>query len=181
MALSGEAGSNVVIADFNGDGILDIADNDYSTDILTIYLATSATTYSSGVSYNTSDGVYDSCSIATGDLNGDGKPEIVNANCNDDNLTVYVNNGDGSFQTGVYYNAALSTNGGDVADVYPEAVTIADVNGDGKADIISVNDDSADVTILLGNGDGTVQVPTIGYAVGGSLSPDLPHRCRLQR
>jgi hypothetical protein len=164
VALSGQVGNNTVFADLNGDGLLDIADNDYNTNQLTVYLATSATAYASAVSYATPDYA---CSIAAGDINGDGKPEIVNVNCNDNSLAVYVNNGDGTFQTAVNYPAALDATGGASAPVDPVAVTIADVNGDGKGDVISSNDDSSDVTILLSNGDGTLQPPTIGFAVAG--------------
>ena len=76
------------------------------------------------------------------------KPEIVTANCETNNLTVYVNNGDGSFHTGVYYAAGLSVADGTAGDLFPQSVAIADVNGDGKADIISSNEDSGDVTIF---------------------------------
>jgi hypothetical protein len=170
VALSGNAGYNVVFADFNGDGLLDLADNDYGSGQVTVYLATSATTYANGVSYTTSDNVYNACSITAGDLTGDGKPEIVTANCSVGNISVYANKGDGTFNTAAYYNAAYDTPPGltgIVADVYPYAVTIADVNRDGKADVISTNYYGGDVTILLGNGDGTLQSATMGYAVGG--------------
>ena len=176
VALSGEVGYNTVVADLNGDGILDIADNDLSSGQLTVYLVTSPTTYGSAANYATSDGNYYAChqngaSMAAGDLNGDGKPELVNANCREsgNDVTVYVNNGDGTFATGVYYDSAISggTKSG-AGNVYTHAVTIADVNGDGQGDIIASNLFSSDITILLGNGDGTVKVPTVGYAVGGS-------------
>ena len=170
VALSGPAGSDVVFADLNGDGFLDIADNDFNTNQVTVYLATSASAYAPGAAYATSDGNYNACSLTAGDLSGDGKPELVTANCSDsgNDVTVYVNNGDGTFATGVYYDGAMSggTNSG-AASVYTEGVTIADVNGDGKADLIASNDDSGDITVLLGNGDGTVNIPTVGYAVGG--------------
>lgn len=176
VALNGEAGNHTVLADLNGDGILDIVDNDYSTNQVTVYLATSATTYANGVSYDTVDLNHNACgnsnasSLAVGDINGDGVPEVVNANCSDagNDVTVYVNNGDGTFATGAYYDGAMSggTNSG-AATVYTEAVTIGDVNGDGMGDIICVNDDSSDVTVLLGKSDGTVTVPNVGYAVGG--------------
>lgn len=164
VTLPGPAGNGALFADLNGDGLLDIAYMDSDSNQLDIYLATSATAYASSVSYNTSDGVYDACSLSAGDLTADGKPELVNTNCRDGNITVYVNNGDGTFQTGVYYDAATI---GANSELDPGAVAIADVNGDGKADIVVTNMNSSDVTILFGNGDGTVTVPSVGYATGG--------------
>jgi hypothetical protein len=155
VALSGTI-YNGVISDLNGDGSLDIAGDDTNSYELTVYLA-SGNGYASGVPYNTSDGATNGCFNTAGDLNGDGKPEIVAANCGDNSLTVYVNNGDGTFQTGAYY----------ASGAYPEAVTVADINGDGAADLISTNDDSSDITVLSGNGDGTVNPPSVGYATGG--------------
>jgi len=176
VALSGEVGYDVVIADLSGhgNGLLDIADNDYNTDQLTVYLATSPTTYASAATYNAPDNTVSPCSLTAGDLNGDGYPELVNSNCSyaGNDITVYVNNKNGTFGdntgTGVYYNAAMSggTNSGTVS-LYTNAVTIADVNGDGMGDIVATNILSGDVTILLSNGDGTVSVPTFGYANGG--------------
>lgn len=170
VALAGQVAGNVVIADLNNDGFLDIAANDPSTNELTVYLATSASTYGPAALYSTPDSNYNGCSTTVGDLTGDGKPEIVSSNCSSsgNDITVYVNNGDGTFATGVYYNGAVSggTNSGP-AVLDTNAVTIADVNGDGKADIVATNQDSSDVTVLLGNGDGTVVAPTVGYANGG--------------
>ena len=162
VALSAQVGFDVVLADLNGDGFLDVTANDGVTHEQTVYLSTAATTFASGVLVDTLDGIHDACSTTVGDLTGDGFPEIVNTNCLDNTITIYVNNGDGTFAPGVYYDAAQG-----LAFVDPESVTIADVNGDGFADVISSNDFSSDVTVLLGNGDGTVQVPTVGYTGGG--------------
>jgi hypothetical protein len=167
LALSAEAGNDVIITDLNGDGFLDIADLDYSTGELTVYMGTSTPGYQAAAPYPTSDGIFDGCSLNVGDLNNDGKSELVSANCWDDNITVYVQNQDGSFQNGVYYYPAVTAGSGFPADVAPFAVTIADVNGDGKNDIVSSNYYGGDVTVLFGNGDGTVNVPSVGYAVGG--------------
>lgn len=168
VAMTGPAGSNTILADLNGDGLLDIADFDYDSSQLTVFLATSASAYAQPASYDTPNDVNEACSLTAGDLNGDGKPELVAANCKQNNLTVYVNNGSGAFATGVYYASALSsTDSSNSADVYPQAVTIADVNGDGKADLVVANNDGGDVTVLLGKGDGTLNVPTVGFATGG--------------
>jgi len=100
--------------------------------------------------------------IATGDLNGDGLPDIV-APISDENVVVaLMNNGDGSFsprRTFVRFQT-------------PRAVALADFNGDGKDDL-AVSGTDADganvVSIYLGNGDGTFnQTPTrYGLASAG--------------
>lgn len=168
VALSGEVGSNVVIADVNGDGLLDIVDNDFNTNQVTVYLATSGNTYASAATYTDPNG-NNACSMAVGDINGDGKPEIVTANCSStgNDITVYVNGG-GTFQNGVDYNAAMA-GGTNSSAVYVEgeSIAIADLNGDGRGDIVSTNYGSSDVTILFGNSDGTLTEPTFGYAIGG--------------
>jgi hypothetical protein len=156
--LSGPAPNNINFADFNGDGKLDFEGSLNSQP--QIYLA-SGSGFLAPVPLVTSDAIYDSCNDTTGDLNGDGIPEIVSVNCGVNSLTIYVNNGDGSFQTGVYVD-----NVGDTY-MYPEEATIADLNGDGKNDIVLGNSYSGNLSVFLGNGDGTVTVEAVGYDVGG--------------
>jgi len=117
---------------------------------------------------------------AVGDLNGDGIPDVATANacpagqfaCNESGIgpyegsvSVLLGNGDGTFQSAVLYDS-----GGAV----PTSIVIADVNGDGKPDLIVVNECTAPnqcssnvAAILLGNGDGTFQ-PPVTYPSGGS-------------
>ncbi len=162
--------SNVIFDDFNGDGILDFAAITGTQDV--VYLGHANGTFVAGTPLTNPDGLYDICNNAAGDLNGDGKPELIAANCSASgaagNLTVYVNNGDGTFKAGVYYSAGTETTDNTAANISPLAVTIADVNGDGKNDLVVSNHDAGDVTVLLGNGDGTVNVPTVGYNAGGT-------------
>jgi hypothetical protein len=166
-------GYNVLIEDLNGDGVVDVAENDEFTGQETVYLSTltAGVVTFPGVESQTPDQVYDACPFSpqgaatAASLTGSsGLPAIVEVNCFDNTITVYNNNA-GVFSEGVYYPVVLtsSSNG----NPFPEAVTIADVNGDGNGDVVVTDDDSADVTILLGNGDGTVNPATVGYAVGG--------------
>lgn len=160
----GVPGNPVVFADFNGDGFLDFA-GPAGNNQIAVYLNDGTGHYTATPALlSTPDGVYDSCFLAGGDLNGDGKDELISANCDDNSVTVYVNNGSGSFAPGVYYAVGSR----------PVGVTIADVNGDGRNDVLSSCARSADIKVSLGNGDGTLQVPSVGYVTGGSpLVPPL--------
>ena len=75
-------------------------------------------------------------SVAVADVNGDGKPDLVVANycasgsCANGTVGVLLGNGDGTFQSAVTYGS-----GG--TDAY--SVAVADVNGDGKPDLLVAN------------------------------------------
>jgi hypothetical protein len=145
---------DAVFVDVNGDGRLDLVSN--SQVILatsTGYQAPANLIRPSGqTSCVAVDGV-----VAVADVNGDGHPDIATADCQNDTATIYLNNGDGTFQMGTSYWAGF----------YPQGLAMGDVNGDGKADIVVANADSADAAVLLGNGDGTFQPVTSGFSVGG--------------
>jgi len=105
--------------------------------------------------------------VALADLNGDGKIDVVAPNwcdvpvsfgCqNDSTVSVFVGNGDGTFQAATTYNTNV---------YFAISVVVTDVNGDGKPDVIvgsgcapvPVNcPASGTVSVFLGNGDGTLQ------------------------
>ncbi len=172
VTLSTQAPANLWFADFNGDGKVDFAGTD-SNGQVNIYLQAGGNFVLTGTPLANPDSQYDICDLEAGDLNHDGAAEVVTANCADggsgqNTVSVYLNHGDGTFAPGVYYATAAS-GGESPANLFPYAATVADVNGDGKIDIVVTNYDAADITILTGNGDGTVNVPDTGYAVGGDF------------
>jgi len=170
-------GNPIVFADLNGDGFLDFAGAAASggtaaNNQIVEYLCSSGTspcTSYAAPALLTNPGttpVYDSCFLGSGNLGSTAAPQVdlVSANCLDGSITVYTNNGTGTFATGVYYAAGAR----------PSAVSVADVNGDGNGDIAVTDLNSAAINVLLGNGNGTVNPATKGYVTGGSpLMPAL--------
>ena len=98
-------------------------------------------------------------SVAIGDLNGDGDPDLAVANRGSDNVSVLLGNGDGTFQSAVNYGAGDG----------PSSVAIGDLNGDGDPDLAVANWLSDNVSVLLGNGDGTFQA-AVNYGAGDESS-----------
>ncbi len=151
------------VVDLNSDGKLDIA-------------VASGFQYYISVLFGNGDGTFqapvilfagkDANGIAVGDLNGDGKPDIAvtNANPTGGHLTILFNNGDGTFQPPVHL----------VTGNYPILLKIADVNGDGKGDLIVVDQGNqqphknGSMAVLLGHGDGTFDAAKL-YPAGELL------------
>src|SRR5439155_1476499 len=98
--------------------------------------------------------------ITVGDVNGDGRPDLVVANQGSTqmpgNVSVLLGTGDGTFQAPQTFDGGMT----------PVAVSVADLNGDGRPDLAVANYGSIDspaqpgnAAVLLGNGDGTFQAP----------------------
>jgi hypothetical protein len=93
-------------------------------------------------------------SVAVGDFNGDGKPDLAVANAGSNSVSVLLGNGDGTFQAAVTYAAGN----------YPRSVAVGDFNGDGKQDLAVAT--VYGVRVLLGNGNGTFQTTNASYIAG---------------
>ena len=158
---------NVVVADFNGDGNLDLAVANTSSNTVSVLLGNGNGSFKSNVDF-TADTKSSVQTLAAGDLNGDGKLDLVVAsfgcsNCSSTavtgNLAVLMGNGDGTFQSAVYYFPGNK----------PQSVTVADFNGDGKPDVAVSNFVVSTISILLNQGDGTLQAPFAYGAGNGTL------------
>ena len=113
-------------------------------------------------------------SVAIGDLNADGKPDLAAANEASSTVSVLLGNGDGAFGTKTDFGTGA----------IPYSVAIGDLNGDGKPDLAVANYLAYTMSVLLGNGDGTFGAKTdfgtgaspISVAIGdlnGDGNPDL--------
>jgi len=105
-----------------------------------------------------------SASVGVGDFNGDGIPDLAVAADGDQNVTISLGNGDGTFTAGAKYPFETDHC---ISLVGPSncAVTVGDFNHDGNADLAVTAAGDNTVTILLGNGNGT-----FAYAAGSPIT-----------
>jgi FG-GAP-like repeat len=179
---------SVAVGDVNGDGKPDLVVSNYCSDEncpmdggggVGVLLGNGDGTFQP-VMVNPINGEYNLFSLALADLNGDGKLDIVvgegacgdvNLGCDAGQVGILMGNGDGTFKEGPSY---------DPGGLYTQSVALADVNGDGKLDILAgscrvvmfVECGTGIVTEFLGNGDGTFQQPTF-YGTRGDGVLDI--------
>ncbi|HET6261835.1 MAG TPA: VCBS repeat-containing protein, partial [Chloroflexia bacterium] len=144
----GDSPWQVVLADFNKDAILDVASAvTVNGDEKNLAVALGDGMGGFGLPIYTPVGE-NAISLAVADFNKDTNPDVVV----DEFLGVNVllGNGNGTFGGPVFYGGA-----------HPYFVTTGDVNNDGNTDVVAANGDGDDVSVLLGNGDGTLNEGTI--------------------
>jgi len=139
------------VADVNKDGKPDVIVTNWDSGV-GVLLGNGDGTFQPAVIYAATRGAD---AVAVADLNGDSWPDLVvgsNDGAGGPWLSVLLNKGDGTFLPAVRY----STVGFDVT-----SVAVADVDGDGKPDLIAANQcrdtncNHSSLAVLLGNGDGT--------------------------
>jgi hypothetical protein len=166
----GYQATDIVAGDWNNDGVLDLAvcANALSLHTVAILAGNGNGTFTLGSSFDT--GV-EPRSLTAGDLNGDGITDLVSANATE-SVSVLLGLGSGNFSSPMVIPAGHFSSWG---------VALADVNRDGKLDIVAVADDDFDgesqLVVLLGNGDSTFSAPglydTVNYAESDPVVADF--------
>jgi Big-like domain-containing protein/VCBS repeat protein len=146
--------TTVNVADVNDDGKADLIVVNYDSRAITVQLGNGDGTFGNAATFADGFGALDA---KLADINGDGKLDIVAAA--DNNVAVLIGDGSGSFVTQTTSAVSGGTGGGTLS------LALADVNGDGKLDLITANRSHDNVSVLLGNGDGTFAAQTT-YGVG---------------
>lgn len=155
---AGTAGAqrSVVIDDFTGDGVMDLAVTDVGANTLSLLVGNGNGTFQAR-STTASASIQQADSI---DYDGDGDRDLVISRAGGAGVFLYNNNGNGNFTesitllTGTYYD-----------------VTVGDFNRDGKEDIVA--NSFSNTRVLLGNGDGSFEIANVFTQPGWTVNSEI--------
>lgn len=149
-------GSNpngIVTADFNGDGIPDLAIANQGSNTVSILLGDGDGTFTAGAPLDTGN---QPATLVAGDFNGDGAIDLAVADVADSRILVFLGTGTGTFIPAAPVDCNLVAECGNAVD--PVAMAVGDFNGDGNLDLAVVNHSISTISILFGAGDGTFRL-----------------------
>jgi hypothetical protein len=162
----------VIAADFNHDGNLDLAVADYLASEVSILLGKGDGTFQKALNFSADSPV----GLAAGDLNGDGNLDLVvveDFGTGKSLLAVFLGDGTGKFHKSATY----------VSGQVSESVVLADFNGDGHLDAAVTNFGGGDIWVFFGDGKGKFGKPSKYKAPGawaiaagdlnGDRNPDI--------
>ena len=164
---AGSFPASVAVGDFNDDGKPDLAVADSGAGTLSVLLNTTsagagAPTFAAQITFAVGSGPH---SVAVGDVNGDGRPDLVVANLNGNTVSVLLNTTPAGANVPSFALQVTFTVGH-----APTSVALGDFNGDGRPDLVLTNFDDGTVSVLLNTTAAAANVPSFApqttFAVG---------------
>lgn len=140
----------VTVGDLNSDGHPDLVVANLGETTVSVLLGDGKGGFSAAQAFSVASSYETPYAVALGDANGDGHLDIVTANTNlgSDSVSLLLGDGKGHFAA-----ASVFAVGG--AGVFgPNDIVLADVTGDGHADIVTANSSADNLSLLVGDGKG---------------------------
>jgi hypothetical protein len=168
---AGSQPGGLAVADLRHNGVFDLVVSNFTGGhTLSVLLGNGDGTFQSPVPYDV--GITPGQPVV-GDFNGDGIPDLAVDNWNSGTVSVLLGNGDGTFRP-------AQPRDYDAGPDFPNTLATGDFRQTGVLDLVVTNRNSAVVSILLGNGDGTFQAPCsydaglfpAGLSVAGDFNGD---------
>lgn len=145
---------SIAVGDFNGDGDPDLAVANLNSANVSVLLGTGTGIFLPILNASTGSSPV---SVALGDFNDDGKLDVavVNGGVFMSAVSVLLGNGNGTFQPPLSFQAGENSS----------FLVVADLNNDGKLDLVVADTGSNSISVLLGYGNGLFQIP-LSFPVG---------------
>lgn len=152
----------VAVGDVNGDGRLDIVTADSFGNEVSVVLGLASGGFGPPTAYVVGSGQAIPMRVALGDVNGDGRLDIVTANANANAVAVLLGLPAGGFAPAVAYSTGPGSS--------PFDVSLGDMNNDGRLDVVTANFGTSTVGVLLALPGGGF-APISSYSSGRGSSP----------
>lgn len=140
-------------ADFNQDGFCDLVVAIEDSSAICVLLNQHDGTFA--VQPKLIEPRFATSGVACAFIDDDNNIDVITANLSGNNISLYLGNGDGTFQQPIHYSAGT----------WPCTIHCTDLNNDQKGDVIVGNYGGSNISILFNNGDGTLQQAQ-NYGVG---------------
>jgi len=135
---------SVAVGDVDGDGRLDLVSANFGSNTLTVFLQEESGIFAEPTSLSISSFKDGPISVALGDMDGDGRLDLVSANLYTDTLTVFIQEEGGGFAGPISLSLPSATS-------FTEFVAVGDLDGDGHLDLVTVSSMGDTVTFILGD------------------------------